>query len=700
MQERRTEADQLTASAGSPPVSSTRQFFARHANGLAVLAVLVISLASAAWFTRSFYYFQDDFIFIHQAQTSSLSVTYLRGSLFQHFSPVSRLLDYVLAHWFHSSVAAAHTIELVLLAASVLAFSWTISELVGRHWWRHLLTLAFAESLALIHLLGGGLRPPTSCPRPLFGLLTIAGVPPIPACRVTDDGSVLSILSYGLSLCTHEQSWLVVGYLILFDLLVLAPGGRVRAALVRMWREAWIWLGYALLTVLAMVNYFAFYYAPLKPRATIVELIRYIGIQFSQEFAPSAIGLRPLTTGWTNTAALVLDSIVFAAIVIVSIYRRPSAWRVWTVFGVGFLANAIMIGANRVGYFGVDFGLQLYYLQSPAYLFLLCVGAAFSLDTSGAPYARQQEDPAGPRIPAHHRRPSPTPPRLGHRSLCSGGRSVCARLFQQRHDHEQQRSVERRECNRADLFHQAAGADRRRKRTGRAGGRARQNRADWRRRSGLRTPRTAFPTRCPCSDRMSQSTNSVRRRSPSLPTDRWCQCGSTGPRACRSDFRSPTWSQAPVRNRPPITARRESGAVRPAPGLVERSTSGWCRRSTHQTRLAARRIDLLVRCTTDRLDPERWRDHAGRNDRSGDLEHQPRLRSALVAADVRHRGIVRCDGWTACVHLVDRRRYVLGVLMWRFSPRPVRCRDSALGGRDNPGDLVVTQDWRGPAIGP
>ena len=89
-------------------------------------------LASAIWFTRSFYYFQDDFIFIRQAQTSSLSLTYLRDSLFQHFSPVSRLADYVLAHWFHSSVAAAHTIEMVLLAASVLAFSWTITELVGR----------------------------------------------------------------------------------------------------------------------------------------------------------------------------------------------------------------------------------------------------------------------------------------------------------------------------------------------------------------------------------------------------------------------------------------------------------------------------------------------------------------------------------------------------------------------------------------
>ena len=402
-EERATESVRSAPSEGHAVTQPVRRFVVRHVDGLAVLAVLAVSLSSAAWFTRSFYYFQDDFIFVRQAQTSSMSVSYLRESLFQHFSPVSRLLDYVLAHWFNSNVAAAHTIELVLLAASVLAFSWTISELVGRHWWRHLLTLAFAESLALIHLLGWWTATANILPASLFGLLTIASF--LRYRRVGDRRWILlSISSFGLSLCTHEQSWLVLGYLILFDLLVLAPGGRVRAALVRMWREAWVWLGYALLAVLAVANYFVFYYAPVKPRATIAELIRFIGIQFSQAFTPTAIGLRPLATGWTNTAALVIDSFFFAAIVIVSIYRRPSAWRVWTVFGVGFLANAIMIGANRVGYFGVDFGLQLYYLQSPAYLFLLCVGAAFSLDMSGAPYAMQQDVSTKLRVPASHRR--------------------------------------------------------------------------------------------------------------------------------------------------------------------------------------------------------------------------------------------------------------------------------------------------------
>jgi hypothetical protein len=340
---------------------------------------VVVGVASAAWLTRNFFYFLDDFIFIRQAQQSSLTFEYLRSKTFQHFSPISRLADFVLAHWLHSSVAAAHIVELVLLTLSMLAFSWAITELVGRRLWRHLLTLAFGESLAMIHLLGWWTATANILPATLLGLVTVAAFVRYRRLRQRQ-WAVISILSFALSLAAHEQSWLVFGYLVLFELLIFAPGGRIRAALARMWQEAWIWICYAVLTGLAMANYFIVYYAPFGPkRATPDELIRYFGMQFVQSFAPSAFGLRPLTTGWANALSLDLDLTLFLVIVAVSIYLRPGAWRVWTVFGVGFLANSLMTGGDRVGFFGVDFGKDLYYIQSPAWLFLLCVGMAFSI---------------------------------------------------------------------------------------------------------------------------------------------------------------------------------------------------------------------------------------------------------------------------------------------------------------------------------
>ena len=75
-------------------------------------------------------------------------------------------------------------------------------------------------------------------------------------------GRCLDVSSYALSLCTHEQSWLVPGFLILFEVFVLAPDRRIGQNLLRLWREGWIWLSYGVLTAMAIINYFALYYAP------------------------------------------------------------------------------------------------------------------------------------------------------------------------------------------------------------------------------------------------------------------------------------------------------------------------------------------------------------------------------------------------------------------------------------------------------
>ena len=413
-------SDEQTGSftATQDPEPPGRALVARNADRLATLGVLAVSVGTAAWFTRDLYFFQDDFIFLRQAQRSSLSLGYVRLDLLQHFSPISRLFDMALARWFGDSLAAARAIELTLLAAAVLAFAWAITEMVGRRWWRHLLTLAFGQSLALVHLLVWWTAAANILPATLLGLLTIAAF--LRYRRLHERRwVVLSLACYALSLFTHETSWLVPGYLILFDLLVFAPERRVRPTLVWFGRHGWIWLSYGVLTALAMVNYFAFYYAALRPKPTLSQIASYIGVQFTQTFAPTAVGLRPLTTSWTNSAALVVDALVLVVAVTVSIYRRPAAWRVWAVFVIGFLANSIMIGANRVGRNGVDaVGKELFYVQAPAYLFLLCVGAAFSLDRGGLPYVVRQGAVERPRLPMHARNHAARSKRIWWATVC------------------------------------------------------------------------------------------------------------------------------------------------------------------------------------------------------------------------------------------------------------------------------------------
>ena len=57
---------------------------------------LVAQVACAALATGYTFFFVDDFLFMAQARTQPFDLTYLRESLFEHFSPVSRLLDSLL----------------------------------------------------------------------------------------------------------------------------------------------------------------------------------------------------------------------------------------------------------------------------------------------------------------------------------------------------------------------------------------------------------------------------------------------------------------------------------------------------------------------------------------------------------------------------------------------------------------------------
>jgi hypothetical protein len=53
--------------------SSVGKFAIKYADHLATLGALAVTLGTAAWFTRSFFYFQDDFIFLRQAQLTPMA---------------------------------------------------------------------------------------------------------------------------------------------------------------------------------------------------------------------------------------------------------------------------------------------------------------------------------------------------------------------------------------------------------------------------------------------------------------------------------------------------------------------------------------------------------------------------------------------------------------------------------------------------
>lgn len=340
--------------------------------------IIALSVSSVAWFTRKNYFFQDDFVFIRQAQQKTLSLSYLRLDLFQHFSPFSRMGDYLLAHHLRASYDWARFLILVMVALAVISFAWSIRTLVSRLWCLAS-TLLFGQSLALLHLAGWWTAALNILPATILGAGVIGAYVRYRQGQGAHFG-VLVVVLFALSLVTHEQSWLVVGYLALLELLVFnwtTVSDGLSSMRNQSLRDAWwVWSGFLVLTALAVTNYLLFYYAQLKPRPSVSQIAHFAGILFGQAFAPSAIGFRPLHDGAVTDAAWRLDVVILVLVIGGTSVAFRGAWRAWTVFVGAFLANALMIGLNRVGRYGPAYGRSLYYVQSPAYLFPLCLALA------------------------------------------------------------------------------------------------------------------------------------------------------------------------------------------------------------------------------------------------------------------------------------------------------------------------------------
>jgi hypothetical protein len=366
----------------------------RWIDAVAVLVCVAISVLTAAWYTRRLYFTEDDFVFLEEARTSTFNLAYLREQLFQHFSPISRVADYILANDLGASYGAARAIQLSILGLAVLAFAWALTGFVGLVWWRHLLTILFAESLALMHLLDWWTATANILPATILGLATIGAFLRFRS-RSGFGWGVLTVVFYAFSLLSHEQSWLVFGYLFLFDVLVLMGGTSIRDIARRVVGDWRLWVPLGALTAAAVANYQLNYYGKVAP-ASLGQMLTFIRILLDEAFAPSAVGFRPLVGGVVPRYAWVIDVAILLAAVVLTIVRAPQAWRPWAVFIIGFLANAALTGLNRVGQNLLYYGREMYYVQAPAYLFLLCLAVALSMAKRRSVYSHRAMAVIGP----------------------------------------------------------------------------------------------------------------------------------------------------------------------------------------------------------------------------------------------------------------------------------------------------------------
>lgn len=342
---------------------------------------VVLQVASAAALTGYTFFFVDDFLFMGQARTQAFDLTYLREPLFEHFSPISRVLDRLLVTVAPGSFAFAHGIELALYAAAIGAFAFVVRAILGNGWGAFGLTVLFGQSIFLMRLLNWWTATANILPSSVFMLLALWCY-----LRWREVGSrrllVGSLAAYAVSLLDYETAILFPAYVALISGLVLErrPGMRSWVALAV--RERWAWTGYIVLDVAALINYYSFYYYP-ATRPSLHELVSYLIAALFGTFVPAVVGIKYAVDPAGHTLVIVAACVVVGAAIAVTLYLRPRAWRCLAAFVLVFLITMLPVGLTRVARFGVSEGYVIYYEQSLQFMFLVLAAFALSPRWSG-----------------------------------------------------------------------------------------------------------------------------------------------------------------------------------------------------------------------------------------------------------------------------------------------------------------------------
>jgi hypothetical protein len=346
-------------------------------------AAVVAQVLAAAALTRSAFFFLDDYVFLNQARQQSFGVGYLRGALYEHFSPISRLLDKLLVVVAPGSFVFTHCVELALYAGALLAFIVLIRTLLGNSWGAFAFTVLFGQSVFLIRLLFWWTATANILPATVFSLLAIA-------CYVgwrerrSRALAVGSVLAYGAALLDYETAMLLPLYIALISLLVLERQPGPRAWLASLWRERWLWLVYVVMDIAALVNYYSFYYYRKTKHPPFGALMHFMEIALFQTFMPGVVGIQYAKASFGSHLFANLAAIaVVVAAVAVTCYLRPRAWRCLLAFAIVFLVTMLPVGLNRIVHYGLRDAYVLYYQQAVQLMFLVLAAFAVSPRWSG-----------------------------------------------------------------------------------------------------------------------------------------------------------------------------------------------------------------------------------------------------------------------------------------------------------------------------
>ncbi len=287
------------------------------------------------------------------------------------FVPLHRALHLLHYALWPMSWNAAVVVSLCMAAAVGLAFHRLCRTLWGPSAW-NLVLLAF---LLVSPLWMGPLRwwgASAHILPALFGaLLSLdAFVRYVRSGRRRD--AVLAALFLALGLGAYEKAILTIPYALLLHLLVLTPARSWRSLGRELWRCRAVYFALGVVALAYVIHFFNRHYQPM-PLTRLGEFPRALWWGWSQTVAPALLG-----ASGEGVGARVGNAVAWS-VILVSLFRAPSAWRAWALFAFHFVVGLGMVSMVRISEFGAALGLSQQYMAEGSVFFLLSVGLSFGM---------------------------------------------------------------------------------------------------------------------------------------------------------------------------------------------------------------------------------------------------------------------------------------------------------------------------------
>ena len=379
LQQRPAARDASVAEAPSPAVRSVPLNVLVLTTILAVTGITYFVLRNASWV-------YDDNLILVLARNAGFNHYWLDQPIFQHWDPAMNATYSLLVHLFPLDYRWALVTMLAAVGASVFFFERIIGMVIGRGWVSLALAAWLGLSISVVRDLQWWASGIQGIPSLLFDLICLyAFLRYYADSERRDRWIVVSAAALAVGLLFYEKPALMLFCLALTRVLLMSERLAPRSIASTFWRERRLWLSYCAVVGLWAIGYLTSgaYGSARNPPVSAIRYLDFFHVMWLDGLVPALAGFTIPASGESavQILAVVALQVGVLALVMISIRRKPSAWRAWVFILIAVLLEGFVIARTRAGIFGAAIADDIRYLTDFPWLIAFALCCAFSRDT-------------------------------------------------------------------------------------------------------------------------------------------------------------------------------------------------------------------------------------------------------------------------------------------------------------------------------